>query len=224
MTEHPQPSALRRHDYSAGEEIANAITHGIGVAASVVGLTLLMVFASLWGNAWHIVSTAVFGVTLILLYTASTLYHSLAHPNAKRIFKILDHSGIYLLIAGTYTPFTLVTLRGPWGWSLFGTVWGLALLGIAFEAFWLYRPKWSSALIYIGMGWIVVIAIKPLVASLPRGGLWLLFAGGLAYTGGTVFYVMKRVRYMHALWHLWVLAGSVCHFLSIILYVIPDRR
>jgi hemolysin III len=212
-----------KHIYSVGEEIANAVTHGIGTALSSAGLALLLVFATLYGDAWHVVSTAIYGSSLVLLYTASTLYHSIVNARAKKVFKILDHSGIYLLIAGSYTPFTLVTLRGAWGWSLFGVVWGLAVLGIALEAFWVLRPKWISALVYIGMGWIVVVAMRPLIAALPPTGLWLLAAGGLAYTGGTAFYVIKRVRYMHAVWHLWVMGGSICHFLAIILYVVPDK-
>jgi hemolysin III len=209
--------------YTSGEEIANAVTHGIGVALSSAGLAILVAFSALYGNVWHVVSTAIYGSSLVILYAASTLYHSLVNERAKRVFKILDHAGIYLLIAGSYTPFTLVTLRGPWGWSLFGTIWGLAVVGIALEAFWVGRRKWLSALVYIGMGWLVVIAIKPLVAALPTAGFALLAAGGLAYTGGTAFYVIKRVRYMHAIWHIWVLGGSLCHFLAVILYVIPDR-
>ncbi len=209
--------------YTLGEEIGNAVTHGVGILLSCAGLATMVALSALYGDAWHVVSTAVYGTTLVLLYTASTLYHALTHPKAKRVFKILDHSFIYLLIAGTYTPFTLVTLRGPWGWSLFGTVWGLAVIGVALEAFFVSRPKWLSALVYVGMGWIIVVAMRPLLAALPTGGLWLLFAGGLAYTGGTLFYVIKNVRYMHAVWHLWVLGGSVCHFLAIVLYVVPDR-
>jgi hemolysin III len=208
--------------YSIGEEIGNAVSHGIGALLAVAGLVVMVVYAALYGTAWHVVSTAIYGATLVLLYLASTLYHGLTHARAKRIFKILDHAGVYLLIAGTYTPFTLVTLRGAWGWSLFGTVWGLALLGIVFEAFWVYRPKWASVVVYVAMGWIIVIAARPLFASLPAPALWLLFAGGLSYTGGTAFYVLKRVRYMHMVWHLWVLGGSICHFLAVIFYVIPD--
>ncbi|MBI5507340.1 MAG: hemolysin III family protein [Deltaproteobacteria bacterium] len=214
---------MSKRAYSRGEEIANATIHGIGIALSAAGLATMVVFASLYGDAWHVVSTAVYGATLVLLYTASTLYHSLTGARAKEIFKLLDHSGIYLLIAGTYTPFTLVTLRGVWGWWLFGVVWALAVIGVALEAFWLYRPSWLSALVYVFMGWIVVVATRPLLAALPAPGIWLLAAGGFAYTGGTAFYVIKRVRYMHAIWHLWVLCGSICHFLAIVLYVVPDQ-
>ena len=206
--------------YSLGEEIANAITHGLGVLGAVVGLCVLVALALARGTVWHVASVAIYGVTLVLLYTSSTLYHSLSGTRARRIFKIFDHSSIYLLIAGTYTPFTLVTLRGSWGWSLFAIVWTLALIGVSTEALWVNRPKWLSAVVYLGMGWLVVVAIKPLVASLPPAGWWLLLAGGLSYTVGCAFYVLRRIRYMHAVWHLWVLAGSVCHFLAVLLYVI----
>ncbi len=171
-----------------------------------------------------------YGIALVLEYTASTLYHSFPQPRVKHLFKIFDHCGIYLLIAGTYTPFCLVTLREvpiPWladgvsvGWLMFGVIWGLAVAGIAAEAFWPYRPRWLSAAVYLGMGWMVVWSIGPLTAKLDPAGIWLLVAGGLAYTVGTVFYVMKKVKYMHAVWHVFVLAGSVCHFLAVLIYVI----
>lgn len=209
------------HPYTRGEEIAAAVTHGIGTALALAGLALVVSGAARSGSARHVLSTAIYGSTLVFLYLASTLYHAVQQPRAKRVLKILDHVGIYLLIAGTYTPFTLVTLRGAWGWSIFGVIWGLALLGVALEAFWLFRPKWSSALVYVAMGWIIVIAMRPLMANLPGPGLALLFAGGLAYTLGTVFYVWKSVRYMHAVWHAWVLAGSACHFLAVLFYVVP---
>jgi hemolysin III len=209
--------------YSLGEEIANAITHGLGVVGSIVALVLLVLFARTYGTLTHVVSVSIYGTTLILLYTASTLYHSLSNTKACRIFKIIDHAAIYLLIAGTYTPFMLVTLRGPWGWWLFGIVWGLALLGVSLEAFWVYRPKWLSGVVYLAMGWLVVVAIKPLVAALPPLGWQLLLAGGLAYTFGVIFYVLKKVPYMHAVWHLWVLAGSACHFFSVLFFVLPSR-
>ena len=209
------------HLYTRGEEIAASVTHGIGAALALVGLAVVVAAAARSGSARHVLSTAIYGGTLVFLYLASTLYHAVQQPRAKRVLKILDHVGIYLLIAGTYTPFTLVTLRGPWGWSIFGVIWGLAALGIALEAFWLFRPKWSSALVYVAMGWIIVIAMRPLMARLPAPGLALLVAGGLAYTLGTLFYVCKRVRYMHAVWHAWVLAGSACHFLAVRYYVVP---
>ena len=206
--------------YGFGEEIANAVTHGIGAVLGIVAFTLLVTFAVMRGGTIEIVSAIVHGTTLVLLYTASTLYHAFPWPRVKHIFKLLDHAGIYLLIAGTYTPFTLVTLRDQGGWKLFALVWVLAVLGIAFEAFWAYRPGWLSALIYLGMGWLALLMMGPLRESLAPVGLYLLVAGGLAYTLGTIFYVLKRVPYMHAVWHLFVLAGSACHVLAVMLAVI----
>jgi hemolysin III len=209
------------HRYTRGEEVAASLTHGVGTALSLIGLVVVVAAAVRKGEARHVASTAIYGSTLVLLYLASTLYHAVQHPGAKRVLKILDHMGVYLLIAGTYTPFTLVTLRGPWGWSIFGVIWGLALLGVSLEAIWVHRPKWVSALVYVAMGWIIVVAMRPLMAHLPVPGLRLLFAGGVAYTFGTIFYVWKSVRYMHAIWHAWVIAGSVCHFFAILHYVLP---
>jgi hemolysin III len=206
--------------YTLGEEIANSIIHGIGVVLSIAALTMLLVFAGWAQNGWAIASAIVYGVSLVLEYTASTLYHAFPQPNVKHLFKIFDHCGIYLLIAGSYTPFCLITLRGSGGLVMFGVIWAFAIIGIAAEAFWPYRPRWLSAAVYLGMGWMVMFTIKPLVASLDPAGLWLLVAGGLCYTLGTIFYVLKKVRYMHAIWHVWVLAGSICHFLAVLLYVI----
>jgi hemolysin III len=203
------------------EEIANSVTHGIGAILGLSALVLLVVAAALRGTARHVVACAVYGSSLVLLFTASTLYHSLTPPRAKAIMKILDHSAIYLLIAGTYTPFLLVTLRGAWGWSLFGVIWGLTIIGIVFKVFFAGRFKLLSTLIYLGMGWIAVIAIHPLVHHLPRGGVIWLVAGGLFYTGGTVFYLWRGLRFHHAIWHGFVLAGGLCHFASVMLYVIP---
>lgn len=201
--------------YPPREEFFNALTHGIGVALSVAGLAWLVTWASLRGTAWHVVSAAIFGATLVLLYTASTLYHSFRSEEAKRLLRKFDHAGIFLLIAGTYTPFALVSLRGPWGWSLFGVVWGLAVVGVALKFWFTGRFHGASTAIYIGMGWIVVIAARPMLASVPAAGLWLLLAGGLCYTGGTVFYLWKKLPYHHAIWHLFVLGGSVCHFFAV---------
>lgn len=209
------------HAYSLGEEIANAITHGVGAALSIAALVALVFAAATWGNGWHLASAIVYGLTMFLLYMASTLYHAITHPGARRVFKVIDHAGIYLLIAGTYTPFTLVTIRDDGGWWLFAIVWILAAAGISLEAFWVNRPKWVSALIYLGMGWLAIFAIKPITANLAPGGVWLLIAGGLAYSLGTVFYVLKKVKWMHPVWHLWVLAGSLLHFLSVMFYVFP---
>jgi hemolysin III len=210
----------RQRRYTLGEEVANGTTHGIGIGLSVAALVILTAFAVLEDDVYKLASAIVFGVSLVLTYTASTLYHSLPQPEVKHVLKILDHCAIYVLIAGTYTPFCLVTLREANGWWLFSVVWGLAAVGVALEAFWAYRPRWLSALVYLAMGWLVVVSIDPLVDLLAPRGLWLVVAGGLAYTVGTLFYVFDHVRYMHAVWHVWVLAGSVCHFLAVLLYVI----
>ena len=207
--------------YTSGEEIANAVTHGLGLALSVAGLVILTVFASLRGGAWHVVSCSIYGATLVILYAASTFYHALPQPRAKSVFQLLDHSAIYMLIAGTYTPFTLVNLRGGWGWSLFGTVWGLAVVGTILEVFGRRRLKGLSLAFYLGMGWLVAIAAGPLVRNLAPGGLLLLGLGGLAYCLGVIFYVWRRLPYNHAVWHLFVLAGSALHFFSVLFYVIP---
>lgn len=212
--------ARRRRQYSLGEEISNSVTHGVGALFGVVALTLLVVFAVQEGSGRALAGGIVFGIALVLEYTFSCLYHSFPWPRTKHVFKVLDHAGIYLLIAGSYTPFTLVTLSGSRGWALFAVVWALAIAGISVEAFWVYRPKWLSAVIYLAMGWLVIVTFTPLVAALAAPGLWLLVAGGLAYTLGTVFYVLKRVPYTHMVWHLFVLAGSVCHFLAVLLFVV----
>ncbi len=209
------------HPYSLGEEIANAVTHGLGGLLSVVALVVLVHAALTRGNSWHLASAIVYGLSMFLLYMASTLYHAISHAKARHVFKIIDHAGIYLLIAGSYTPFALLTIRDQGGWWLFGIVWSLAIIGIAFEAFWVNRPKWMSVVVYLGMGWLAVTMIKPLLSSLEPAGVWLLFGGGLAYTFGTIFYVLKRVKFMHAVWHLWVLAGSALHFLAVMFYVFP---
>jgi hemolysin III len=208
-------------EYTTGEEIANSVTHGVGVAFSLVALALLVGDAVLYGDAWALAGGIVFGVSLILLYTGSTLYHAIPFPRARRVFKILDHAAIYVLIAGSYTPFTLVTMRENGGWWMFAVVWTLAVVGIAMEAFWAYRPRWLSAVVYLFMGWLAVFMIGPMRASLAPSGLWLLIAGGLCYTVGTIFYVFKRVPYFHMVWHLWVLAGSACHFMAVLLFVVP---
>jgi len=208
-------------EYTVGEEIANSITHGIGVAFSLVAITLLVGSAVLYGDRWALASGIVFGVSMILLYAGSTLYHAIPFPRARHVFKIIDHAAIYLLIAGTYTPFALVTMRENGGWWMFAVVWTLAAIGISTEAFWTYRPRWLSAVVYLFMGWLAVFMISPMRESLAPNGLWLLVAGGLCYTLGTVFYVYKKVPYFHMVWHLWVLAGSACHFFAVLLYVVP---
>ena len=207
--------------YSPGEELANRLTHGLGAVCSVTGMVLMVVFSTRHGDAWQVVSTAIFGTTLVLLYTASTLYHSFQGERIKQLLQKFDHAAIFLLIAGTYTPFVLVTLRGPWGWSLFGVVWGLAIAGVALKFWFAGRFKLISTLLYIGMGWLVMIALKPLMAALPAGGLHLLVAGGLCYTGGATFYLWRNLPYHHAIWHVFVLAGSACHWTAVFLYVVP---
>ena len=207
--------------YSIGEEIANSVTHGVGVVLSIGGLAVLTAFSSVLGNAWHIVSSSIFGATLILLYASSTLYHSIQFPRVKRILQVIDHSAIFLLIAGTYTPFTLVTLRGAWGWTLFGVVWGLAVTGIVFQVTRLRKWPLISLARYVGMGWVVIVATKPLLAAIDPRGLLLLLIGGLSYTAGIVFYVWRRLPYHHAIWHIFVLGGSAFHFFAILFYVIP---
>lgn len=207
--------------YTLGEEIANSVIHGVGIVLGIAGLGVLTAFASLRGDAWHIVGCSIFGAALILLYTTSTLYHSIPHPRAKAVMRTLDHSAIFILIAGTYTPFLLVNLRGPWGWSLFGIIWGLALIGIALRVARGRRSTLLSVGLYVGMGWAVVVAIEPMLDGVAPGGLLLLLLGGLAYTLGVVFYVWKRLPYHHAIWHGFVLAGSILHFFAILFYVIP---
>jgi len=207
--------------YSIKEEVANSITHGIGIVLAVGALGILATFAGIYGNPWHVISVSVYGFTLILLYTASTLYHSIQDPRTKNIFQILDHSAIYMLIAGTYTPFTLVNLRGPWGWSLFAVVWCLAFIGTAIQIGRMERWRVVSLVLYIGMGWTVLVAIKPLISSVAAGGLILLLLGGLAYTSGIIFYRWKNLKFNHAVWHIFVLAGSILHFFAVLYYVIP---
>ena len=202
-----------------GEEIANSITHGVGAALSVAGLVVMVVVAALRGTSWHVVACAVYGASLVLLYLSSTLYHGLANGRAKRLFQILDHSSIYILIAGTYTPFTLVTLRGAWGWAMFGVIWTLAVVGIVFKCFFIGQWRVLSTTVYVLMGWFAVVAIRPLLRALPwQGFLWLL-AGGLFYTVGVVFFAWRR-KYSHTIWHLFVLAGSGCHFFAVYRFVL----
>ena len=212
--------SLDRRPPTLGEEIANSITHGIGAALSVAGLVVMVVIAALRGSALHITACAIYGASLVLLYISSTIYHALAENRAKRVFLILDHASIYVLIAGTYTPFALVTLRGAWGWSLFGAVWTLCVCGVVFKSLWVDHLRGLSTTVYVLMGWCGIVAFRPLLRALPwTGFLWLL-AGGLAYTGGVAFFASRR-RYAHFIWHLFVLAGSLCHFWAVYRYVLP---
>lgn len=207
---------------SLGEEIANSITHGLGWALSLAALALLVVFSSLYGDAWHIVSCSIYGTGLVLLYASSTMYHALQARAAKKLFKILDHSSIFFLIAATYTPFTLTLLRGTWGWILFAIVWSGFIIGTVLKVFLAGKYKWLSVSIYILLGWCVLLAIEPVVKGLAMSGLILLGGGGIAYSIGALIYLKKGIKYSHAVWHLYVLAGSIMHFFSIFFYVIPD--
>lgn len=208
--------------YAFGDELASSIVHGIGIVLSIGGLAALVALSAMHGGPRDVVASAVYGATLVLLYTASTLYHAVPVARAKPVLRTLDHIAIYLLIAGTYTPFTLIALPGRWGWSLFAAVWTLAALGSVLEFGALKRFRKLSVLLYIGMGWIGMIAFKPLMAHLQTGGMLLLVAGGLAYTLGVPFYLWRRMPYHHSVWHAFVLAGSVLHYLAVLLYVIPD--
>ncbi len=208
-------------EQTIGEEIANSITHGIGWVLAITGLVLLVVFSSIHGDAWTIVSCTIFGVGLVLLYANSTMYHSLRPRTAKSVFQILDHSAIFFLIAASYTPFTLTILRGPLGWVLFGLVWSGFVLGTLFKVFFTGRLKVISVALYLIMGWAVLLAIKQVIGALPMDGLVLLAGGGIAYTLGAFIYAKKGIKYSHSVWHLYVLAGSIMHFFSIFLYVIP---
>jgi hemolysin III len=207
--------------YSVREEIANSVTSGVGFVLAVTGSVALIALATKYGTIWHILSCSVYAATLIVLYAVSTLYHSHYFPGAKTTLRIFDHAAIFLLIAGTYTPFTLVSLRGAWGWSLFGWIWGLAFLGFVFQVHLLRRWPVASVGLYVGMGWAVVVAIKPMFASVAPGGLVLLLVGGLAYTLGIGFYAWRRLPYHHAIWHIFVLLGSTSHFFAILFYIIP---
>lgn len=203
------------------EERVNAATHAIGALLSLVALGLLLLQAQSLGGVGRVVSVGVFGLSMVLLYSASTWYHSVLDPRWKRWLRVFDHACIYLLIAGTYTPFTLIGLRGSWGWTLFGIVWGLALAGVVLKVFFVGRWPWLSTAVYLAMGWLAVIATGPVVAALPPGGLLWLIAGGLAYTSGVLFYVWKSLPYHHAIWHCFVLAGTACHFVAVYVYVLP---
>ncbi len=207
--------------YSLGEEIANAVTHGLGVLLAIAGLSVLSAFAAVNGDAAHVVASVVFGSALVLCYTTSTLYHAIALQRARHFLRALDHSAIFLLIAGTYTPFMLVSLGGTLGWAMLAVVWTLAAAGIGARLALRGRRHNVVVACYVAMGWIVVFAIKPLVASLPAGGLALLLAGGLAYTFGVIFYKWRSLPYNHAVWHGFVLAGSALHFFAVLFYVVP---
>ncbi len=208
------------HSDSVAEEIANSVTHAFGLVLAVAGL-LVLLSETYGGGGREIISCAVYGVTLVLVYATSVLYHCVTHESSKQWLRTLDHIAIFLLIAGTYTPFVLIALRGAWGWSLFSIVWTLAAIGIVFELTGLRRFRGVMVALYIGMGWVGVIAIRPLMAALPSPGLLLVFAGGVSYTFGVIFYTWRSLPYHHAVWHLFVVGGSVLQFLAVLYYVLP---
>jgi hemolysin III len=220
MPAHPAARAPR---YRFGDELASTLIHAAGILLSIAGLVVLVAVAALRGDARAVLACAVFGSTLILLYTASTLYHALPGELPRRVLRTLDHIAIFLLIAGTYTPFTLIVLPGAWGWSLFGVIWTLAIAGSALELGLLRRlqTRWLAVAIYVAMGWVALVAFEPLHTHLAPGGLALLIAGGVTYTLGVPFYLCRRLPFHHAVWHGFVLAGSVLHYLAVLLYVIP---
>lgn len=209
------------HIFSKGEEIANAVTHGIGAIFSIVGFVFLIVFASLEGTAWHVVSFTIFGASMVILYLSSTLVHAFPQGKAKDLFEIFDHSAIYIFIAGTYTPFTFIVIQGTLGWTMFGIVWGLAIGGIVFKSFFVKKYLFASTILYIAMGWMVVLGWNQIVESLHMHGVALLVVGGVSYTIGAIFYVWRGFKYHHAVWHLFVLIGTVSHYFCILLYLLP---
>ena len=211
----------QKYPASPDEELANSLTHGFGLALSLVAAPVLIVTAIATDDIWRIVAVSIYAATLVMLYAASTLYHSVRKVAHKEAWQRVDHAAIYLLIAGTYTPFTLISLRGPWGWSLFGVVWGLALIGVILKSSFGARLPALSTWLYLAMGWIIVIALHPLSLHVAPEGLRWLALGGALYTGGVVFYVWERIRYSHAVWHLFVLGGSMAHFAAVLWYALP---
>jgi len=207
--------------YPRHEEIASSVMHGIGIVLAIVGLTVLVGFAARHGNVWHVVGCSTFGAALIVCFTTSTLYHSIQAERIKHTLRVFDHSAIFLLIAGTYTPFMVVNLSGPWGWSLLAVIWTLAVAGIALRLLLKGRLHGLVVATYLAMGWAIVVAIKPMLKHVAMGGLILLAAGGLAYTAGVIFYKWRRLPYNHAIWHAFVMAGAAMHFFAVLFYVIP---
>ena len=214
---------IQSHDltkrYTLGEEIFNSVSHGSGGLLSIAGTAVLIVLAAIYSNAWGVVSSAIFGASLIILYTMSTLYHAITNPKAKKFFRIMDHNTIFFLIAGTYTPITLVPLRGAFGWVLFGIVWGAAILGIVLNSIDLEKFRKPSVVCYIAMGWVVIIAVKPMIEKVYPLSLWFILIGGLFYTVGVIFYVKKNKKYFHSIWHLFTIAGSVFHYFAVLMMI-----
>ena len=209
-------------NYTVGEEIANAVTHGVATLLSIAGLCVLVAFAASYsGSALVVTAVAIFGASMVCLYTASTLYHAIPDIRAKKVLQVLDHAMIYILIAGSYTPFCLVTLKGWVGITLCCAVWAIAIAGVSLQKILLKRSDWINCLLYLVMGWLVVLAIDPLISALPEGGLWLLVLGGVAYSVGVIFYIWEKLPYGHAVWHVFVFLGTVLQFFSVLLYVIP---
>lgn len=206
--------------YSLGEEIFNSVTHGVGSLLSIAGTAVLIVLAALYSDAWGVVSSAVYGASLIILYTMSTLYHAITNLRAKAFFRIMDHNTIFFLIAGTYTPITLVALRGTLGWVLFGVVWGAAAIGIVLNSIDLERFRKPSVVCYIAMGWVIIFAVKPMIDGVAPLALWFLLTGGLFYTVGIIFYAIKSKKYFHSVWHIFTVAGSVFHYFSILIMIL----
>ncbi len=210
-------SAALKKRYTLGEEIFNSVSHGIGAALAVGGMVVLIVLSAVHSDSWGIVSSCIYGFSLVLLYTMSTLYHAITNDKAKVFFRIMDHNTIYFLIAGTYTPYTLVTLRGAIGWTIFGIVWGAAILGIILNSIDLEKFKKFSLFCYVMMGWVIIFAVKPMIGSMSVNALILLLVGGIFYTVGIIFYAVKKIRYFHSIWHLFTIAGSTFHYFSILI-------
>lgn len=209
------------HIFTKGEEIANAITHGVAALLSVAGLVVLIVSSAINGTALHVVTFTIFGATMVILYTSSTFVHALPKGKAKDVFEVLDHSSIYLFIAGTYTPFTLLVIQGAMGWSIFGVVWGIALFGIVFKVYFVKRFLFTSTLLYIAMGWLIVIGWSQITNNLESSGVYLLVAGGLCYTLGTIFYMWRGFKFHHMIWHLFVIAGTIFHYFCVLFFLLP---
>lgn len=211
-------NAVSMENVGLREEIANSISHGLGLVLAIVAVPILVAAALRGGNVRFVVGVSVFGGTLVLLYLASTLYHSLTHETAKALCRVFDHTAIFLLIAGTYTPFSLGVLRGPWGWSLLAIIWTLAIVGITLKIRKRTRHSRITIVLYVIMGWLAIVAVKPMVMLIPVPGILLIFAGGIAYTGGLAFFALERIRYNHFIWHLFVIAGTTCHFFAVLWY------